>query len=173
MNGRAFHVFTSSKGCQCARFFIFGQFLENLNSDLCCFNLAALVLTSHYYFKQFNQTLINTFVNRQLFSYDSISVGLYYPKTCGLDCILVVVPKNCDPKLSYMPAELFNMCLKEHFCPRLLEDLICAYIWSMYINIYIYNMYICIYIYIFVYMYIYIYMWWSNKFQTYPLFILW
>ena len=31
----------------------------------------------------------------------------------GPDCIQVVVLKNCDPELSYIVAELFNMCLKE------------------------------------------------------------
>ena len=34
-------------------------------------------------------------------------------KTSGLDCILVVVPKNCEPDLSDILAELFNKCLKE------------------------------------------------------------
>ena len=29
------------------------------------------------------------------------------------DCIPVVVLKNCEPELSYILAELFNMCLKE------------------------------------------------------------
>ena len=31
----------------------------------------------------------------------------------GPDCISVVVLKNCEPKLSYILAELFNKCLKE------------------------------------------------------------
>ena len=31
----------------------------------------------------------------------------------GPDCIPVVVLKNCEPELSYIPAELFNKCLKE------------------------------------------------------------
>ena len=31
----------------------------------------------------------------------------------GLDCILVMVLKNCEPELSYILAELFNKCLKE------------------------------------------------------------
>ena len=29
------------------------------------------------------------------------------------DCIAVVVLNNCEPELSYILAELFNMCLKE------------------------------------------------------------
>ena len=34
-------------------------------------------------------------------------------KASGPDCIPVVVLKNCEPELSYVLAELFNMCLKE------------------------------------------------------------
>ena len=33
------------------------------------------------------------------------------------DCIPVVVLKNCEPELSYILAELFNMCLKESCFP--------------------------------------------------------
>ena len=35
----------------------------------------------------------------------------------GLDCIPVVVLKNCESELSYILAELFNMCLKESCFP--------------------------------------------------------
>ena len=35
----------------------------------------------------------------------------------GPDCIPVVVLKNCKPELPYMPAELFNNCLKESCFP--------------------------------------------------------
>ena len=38
-------------------------------------------------------------------------------KTSGPHCILVVVLKNCEPELSYVLAELFNMCLKESCFP--------------------------------------------------------
>ena len=34
-------------------------------------------------------------------------------KGSGPDCIPVVVLKKCEPELSYIPAKLFNMCLKE------------------------------------------------------------
>ena len=34
-------------------------------------------------------------------------------KASGLDCIPVVVLKSCGPELSYILAELFNMCLKK------------------------------------------------------------
>ena len=33
------------------------------------------------------------------------------------DCIPVVVLKNSEPELSYIPAELFNMCLTESCFP--------------------------------------------------------
>ena len=38
-------------------------------------------------------------------------------KAFGPDCIPVVVLKNCEPELSYILAELFNMCLKESCFP--------------------------------------------------------
>ena len=38
-------------------------------------------------------------------------------KNLGPDCIPVVVLKNCEPELSYILAELFNMCLKESCFP--------------------------------------------------------
>ena len=38
-------------------------------------------------------------------------------KASGPDCIPVVVLKNCEPKLSYILAELFNKCLKESCFP--------------------------------------------------------
>ena len=38
-------------------------------------------------------------------------------KVSGPDCIPVVVLKNCEPELSYILPELFNMCLKESCFP--------------------------------------------------------
>ena len=38
-------------------------------------------------------------------------------KASGSDCIPVVVPKNCEPELSYILAELFNKCLQESCFP--------------------------------------------------------
>ena len=38
-------------------------------------------------------------------------------KASGPDCIPVVFLKNCEPELSYILAELFNMCLKESCFP--------------------------------------------------------
>ena len=47
-------------------------------------------------------------------------------KASSLDCIPVVVLKNCEPELSYILAKLFNKCLKESSFPdhRSLEGLI-------------------------------------------------
>ena len=38
-------------------------------------------------------------------------------KASGLDCIPVVVLKNCEPELSYILAELFNKYLKVSLFP--------------------------------------------------------
>ena len=38
-------------------------------------------------------------------------------KASALDCVPVVVLKNCEPELSYILAELFNKCLKESCFP--------------------------------------------------------
>ena len=40
-------------------------------------------------------------------------MNLDLSKASGPDCIRVVVLKNCELKLSYILAELFNKCLKE------------------------------------------------------------
>ena len=46
-----------------------------------------------------------------------IVMNLDLSKASGPDCIPVVVLKNCEPKLSYILAELFNKCLKESCSP--------------------------------------------------------
>ena len=46
-----------------------------------------------------------------------VIMNLDSSKASGPDCIPVVVLKNCEPKFSYIPAELFNMCLKESCFP--------------------------------------------------------
>ena len=38
-------------------------------------------------------------------------------KASGLDSIPAVLPKNCEPELSYILAELFNIYLQESCCP--------------------------------------------------------
>ena len=42
-----------------------------------------------------------------------VMMNLDLSKTSGLDCIPVVVLKNCEQDFSYILAELFNKCLKE------------------------------------------------------------
>ena len=42
-----------------------------------------------------------------------VITNLDLSKASDLDFILVVVLKDCEPELSYILAELFNMCLKE------------------------------------------------------------
>ena len=46
-----------------------------------------------------------------------VIMNLDLSKTSGLDCIPLVVLKNCELELSYILAELFNKCLKESFFP--------------------------------------------------------
>ena len=46
-----------------------------------------------------------------------VIMNLDLSKASGLDCIPVVVLKNCELELSYILAELFNKCLKESYFP--------------------------------------------------------
>ena len=46
-----------------------------------------------------------------------VVMNLDFSKPSGLDCIPVVILKNCDPELSYILAELFKKCLKESCFP--------------------------------------------------------
>ena len=39
-------------------------------------------------------------------------------KASGPDCIPVVVLKSCEPELSYILVEVFNICLKESCFPN-------------------------------------------------------
>ena len=45
-------------------------------------------------------------------------MNLDLSKASGPDCIPVMVLKNCEPKLSYILAKLFNKCLKESCFPN-------------------------------------------------------
>ena len=47
-----------------------------------------------------------------------IRTNLNLSKASGPDCIPVVVLKNCEPELSYIPAEPFNKCLRESCFPH-------------------------------------------------------
>ena len=46
-----------------------------------------------------------------------VIMNLDSSKASGPDCIPVVVLKNCEPELSYILAELFNICLKMSCIP--------------------------------------------------------
>ena len=46
-----------------------------------------------------------------------VIMNLDLSNASGPDCITMVVLKNCEPELSYIPAELFNQCLKESCFP--------------------------------------------------------
>ena len=46
-----------------------------------------------------------------------VIMDLDLSKASGLDCIPVVVLKNCDSEISYISVELFNKCLKESCLP--------------------------------------------------------
>ena len=46
-----------------------------------------------------------------------VIINLDLSKASGPDCIPAVVLKNCEPELSYILTELFNMCLKESYFP--------------------------------------------------------
>ena len=46
-----------------------------------------------------------------------VRTNLYLSKVSGPACIPVMVLKNCEPELSFILAELFNMCLKESCFP--------------------------------------------------------
>ena len=46
-----------------------------------------------------------------------VIISLDLSKVSGPDCILVVVLKNCEPQISYIPAQLLNKSLKESCFP--------------------------------------------------------
>ena len=46
-----------------------------------------------------------------------VITNLYLSKVPVPDCIPVVVLKNCEPRLSYVLAELFSKCLMESYFP--------------------------------------------------------
>ena len=58
-----------------------------------------------------NLKLHNIFVTPEMVK--KVIMNLDLSKTSGPDCILLVVLRNCEPELSYIPAKLFSKCLKE------------------------------------------------------------
>ena len=62
-----------------------------------------------------NLKLHNIFVTPKMVK--KVIMNLDLPKPSGPDCIPVVVLRNCELELSYIPTELFNKCLKESCFP--------------------------------------------------------
>ena len=62
-----------------------------------------------------NLKLLHIFITRKMVK--NVIMKLDSSKVLGLDCIPVVVLKICELKLSYILAELFNMCLEESCFP--------------------------------------------------------
>ena len=87
-------------------------FAENfsLNSNLDNSGVSLPVFPSRTNFK-----LPNIFLTPK--SVTKVVMNLDLSNASGPDCIPVVVPKNCEPELSYILAELFNKCLKESCFP--------------------------------------------------------
>ena len=46
-----------------------------------------------------------------------VVINLDLSKASGPNCILIVIPKNCEPELSYILTELFTKCLKKSCFP--------------------------------------------------------
>ena len=81
------------------------SFSENSNLDESGISLPVLPSRANLNYKIFPKM-----VKKVILNLDS-------SKASGPDCVPVVVLKNCEPKLSYIIAELFNMCLKESCFP--------------------------------------------------------
>ena len=62
-----------------------------------------------------NLKLHNIYVTPKMVK--KVIMNLDLSKASGLDCIPLVVLKNCELELSYILAELFNKCLKESCFP--------------------------------------------------------
>ena len=80
------------------------------NSNLDDSGISLPVFPSRSNLKIHNISLILKMVKKVITNLDS-------SKPSRPDCIPVVILKNCEPELSYVLAELFNMCLKESCFP--------------------------------------------------------
>ena len=74
------------------------------------FNLDDLGISSPVFIYRINLEL-HIFITLKLVK--KAITNLDSSKASGPDYIPVVVLKNCEPEVSYVPTELFNMCLKE------------------------------------------------------------
>ena len=80
----------------------------SMNSTLDDSGISLPVFPSRTNLKLHNISVTPKMVKKVIMNLDS-------SKAFGLDCIPVVVLKNCESEPLYILAELFNMCLKE-FC---------------------------------------------------------
>ena len=80
-------------------------------------DISLSVFASRTNLKLYNISVIPKMVKKVITNLDS-------SKASHLDCIAVV--KNCEPELSYVPAEIFSISLRESCFFRLLEVLICG-----------------------------------------------
>ena len=80
------------------------------NSNLDESGIFLPVFPSRTNLKLYNISVTLKMVKKVIMNLDS-------SKASGPDCIPVVVLKNCEPELSYILAELFNMSLKESYFP--------------------------------------------------------
>ena len=88
---------------------LFGKnFFKNFNLNDSGISLP--VFPSRTNLKLQNISVTPTMVKKVITNLDS-------SKTSSPDCIPVVIIKNCEPELSYIIAELFNICLKESCFP--------------------------------------------------------
>ena len=78
------------------------------NSNLDDLGISLLVSSSRTNLKLHNISITPKMIQKVIMNLDS-------SKTSGPDCIPVVVLKTCEPEISYVLAQLFNMFLKE-FC---------------------------------------------------------
>ena len=78
------------------------------NSNLDDFGISLTVFLSRTNLKLHNISITCKMVKKLIMDLDSLN-------TSCPDCIPVVALKNCEPELSDILDELFNMCLKE-FC---------------------------------------------------------
>ena len=91
-----------------------GEYSNNLLRWL-AFLLVSLTVTLTvlpflHLFLSSDDSICSTMVRKVITNLDS-------SKTSDPVCIPVVVLKNCEPELSYILAELFNMCLKDSCFP--------------------------------------------------------
>ena len=80
------------------------------NSNLNDSGISLPVFSSRTNLKLHNISVTPKMIKKLITNLDS-------SKASGPDFISVVVLKNCEPELSYIPAELFNMCQEKFLSP--------------------------------------------------------